>query len=67
MENVLRAVDDDEYRIFPAERAQLLRHQDDPRERIRLIADYISGLTDMSARRLRERLRTGGDRLHDYL
>ena len=63
----IHAIDVGEFRMFPAERAELLRRQHDGRERLRLVADYISGLTDSGARRLHERLRSGGERLHDYL
>ncbi len=63
----LGAIEAGEFRIYPAERAALLEMQADKRERIRLVADYISGLTDSGARRLHERLRSGGERLHDYI
>lgn len=66
-EHHLRAVEDGEFRVFPAELAALFRAHGDKRERIRLVADYISGLTDSGASRLHERLRSGGERLHDYL
>lgn len=56
-----------EYRVFPMERGALIKATTDPRERLRLIADYVSGLTDASARRLHDRLTSGGDRLHDYI
>jgi dGTPase len=63
----VRAVETAEFRIFPAERAALLRDRNDGRERLRLVADYISGLTDAGALRLDARLRSGGERLHDYI
>jgi dGTPase len=35
-------------------------------ERLRIVADFVSGMTDSFARQRWERLQTGGERLHDY-
>lgn len=62
----IAAIEDAEYRVFPGELGRFVESCD-PGGRIRAVADYISGLTDQAAYRLHERLRFGGDRLHDFL
>ncbi|MGP0102854.1 MAG: deoxyguanosinetriphosphate triphosphohydrolase family protein [Solirubrobacteraceae bacterium] len=59
------AARENRFDLFPGEFRQDLEKAEGL-ERLRIVADFVSGMTDSYARRRWERLQTGGEQLNDY-
>lgn len=55
-----------EFPIFPAQARGALAATSDRAERLRIVVDFLSGMTDGFALRRVQRLQAGGTRLHDF-